>query len=150
MAKSNKGTTLWVCATAQPSDLDQAGFEALPWVQVKQVGSIGETGPNTNILTYDTLDTEVSQKAKGITNAGDPPIEVARVPDDPGQVIMRTAGAPSNDDSFAFKIVKLDTTTIYNRGIVTGPMRPNGRNEDFDLETYTLGLVQVEVVVNPS
>ncbi|MDI1261736.1 MAG: hypothetical protein PS018_00570 [bacterium] len=149
MAKSNKGTTLWACATAQNTDLDQAAFTALTWVQVNQVGSIGETGPNTNMLTYDTLDTTVSQKDKGITNAGDPAIEVARVPTDPGQILLRAQGAPTNYDAFAFKMVKRDGTIMYNRGKVTGPLRPNGRNEDFDLETYTLGLEQLEIVVNP-
>ena len=32
------------------------------------------------------------------------------------------------------------------RGLVTGPKRPNGRNEDFNLEVYTLGLTQYEII----
>jgi hypothetical protein len=39
-------------------------------------------------------------------------------------------------------------TKIYNRGIVTGPVRPNGANEDLDLERFTLGFIQEEIVVN--
>lgn len=148
--KTNKGSTHWVCATPQPNDLDLAGYEALTWVQVKKVGSFGETGRNTNIVSYDTLDTVVSQKDKGITNAGDPPMEVARIYDDPGQIIMRTAGAPDDDDIYAMKEVKRDTTVIYRRGIITGPVRPGGRNEDFDLEVYNIGLVQDEIVDNPA
>ena len=153
---TNAGSKLFVCATPQQSDLTQAQFEALVWVQVKGVGSHGETGQSTNILTYDTWDTVVIQKAKGMTDAGSPEIELARDPLDAGQIILRTICSPSNMN-FAFKITRNDPnvitgtpTTIYNRGLVVGPRRPMGRNEDFDLEMFTLGLQQVELVVDPS
>jgi hypothetical protein len=134
----------------QNADLNQAGFEALTWLEVSQIGSVGETGTSTNVVSYDTLDTDVTQKGKGISNAGDPEIECARVGADLGQIAMRTAALTT--DSYAFKY-ELDNsagangTTYYNRGLITGPSRSNGGNEDFDLETYTLGLNQREVVV---
>jgi hypothetical protein len=153
---TNAGNKLYVCATAQPDDLDAAEFAALTWVQVGGVGSHGETGVSTNILTYDTWDTDVAQKAKGISDAGSPDVEVARDPDDAGQIILRTAAG--TNFNYAFKIEKNDKpnndvdskpTILYNRGLVTGPRRPNGRNEDFDIEMFTLALQQREVVVNP-
>lgn len=153
-ANTNAGSKLYVCATAQQADLDRAGYEALTFVEVKSVGNHGETGSNTNILTYNTWDTDVAQKGKGVTDAGSPEIELARVPTDPGQRILRAAAdTPLN---YAFKIVRNDPaivggtgTVIYNRGLVTGPRRPNGQNEDFDLEIFTLGLNQKEIVVDP-
>lgn len=153
---SNAGNKLYVCATPQADDLDAAAFALLTWVQVGGVGSHGETGVSTNILTYDTWDTDVVQKAKGMSDAGSPDVEVARDPDDAGQIILRDAGATNYN--YAFKIEKNDKpnddvdsrpTTLYNRGLVTGPRRPNGRNEDFDLEVFTLALQQREVVVDP-
>jgi hypothetical protein len=153
---SHAGFKLFVCATAQPDDLSQAEFEALTWVQVGGVGSHGETGTNTNILTYDTWDTDVVQKAKGMSNAGDPEIEVARDPDDAGQVILRTAAG--TNFNYAFKItandkpnndVDSEPTTRYNRGLVTGPRQPHGRNEDFDLEIFGLALQQRQITVDP-
>lgn len=153
---THAGFKLYVCATAQPADLNQAAFEALTWVEVGGVGSHGETGTSTNILTYDTWDTDVAQKAKGISDAGSPDIEVARDPDDPGQVILRTAALTNLN--YAFKITANDTpnsdpdsepTTRYNRGLVTGPREPNGRNEDFDLEVFTLALQQRQITVDP-
>ncbi len=153
-AGTNSGAKLYVCATAQNSDLDEAAFEALTWVQVKGVGSHGETGTITNMVSYDTWDTVFLQKAKGTSNAGDPEVEVARNAADAGQDILRTAGAATNRNNYAFKIERNDAppsgtpTTIYNRGLVAGPRRPNGRNEDFDLEVYTFGLQQQEVVVD--
>lgn len=146
------GAKLYICATPQPADLTQSGFEALTWVQVKGVGSHGETGTTTNILTYDTWDTDVVQKAKGMSDAGSPEIEVARDATDPGQNILRAAAA--TNFNYAFKIVGTDaptanatSTTRYNRGLVAGPREPNGRNEDFDLEMFTLGLQQKQIKV---
>lgn len=155
MANSNSGGKLYIAtlagvAQAQNSDLTQAGYEALTWTEVKSVGSHGETGSNTNILSYDTWDTTVTQKAAGVTNAGDPEIELARLPTDPGQMQLRVAAQPANRvNNYAFKILHLDGTVKYNRGIVLGPRHPNGRNEDFILEIYTLALNQEQITVNP-
>ena len=148
-AFSNSGNTLSICTTAQNTELDVSAFAALNYVKVSGVGSVGEYGITTNPLTYDTWDSLVAQKAKGITNAGDPAVEVARSPTDPGQVAMRAAGAPNVFDNYAFKVTRQDGTVEYLRGLVAGPTRPNGRNEDFDLETYTLMLNQIPETVNP-
>jgi hypothetical protein len=154
LAATNKGRKVYICETPQPSDLDQTGYEALTWVQVGNVGSVGETGTNTNVVSYDELDTDVTQKGKGMSNAGDPVIECARNPTDDGQIALRAAAL--TDYRYAFKFTDDDkpaadyTDTVhYNRGIVSGPIRPNGRNEDFILERFTLGLVQREIVVDP-
>lgn len=162
MAQTNKNRKFYVSVTldegsipqAAPDDLTQSEYEALKWTQVKHVGSIGQTGMDTNIVSYDELDTEVTQKNKGISNAGDPDVECARAPTDLGQVAMRAAGATKF--YYAFKTVDDDApsagysgSVYYNRGLVTGPKRPNGRNEDFNLEVFTLGLVQKEIVVDP-
>lgn len=154
MADTLSGAKLYICATAQNTDLNQAAFEALTYVQVKGVGSHGETGTNTNVVSYDTWDTEFVQKAKGTSNAGDPEVELARIPADAGQVIMRTAGDHFNKNNYAFKIELNDApsggtpTTIFNRGIVAGPRIPFGRNEDFITEIYTLALQQQQIIVD--
>lgn len=153
---TNSGAKLYVCATAANSTLDQAGYEGLTWVQVKGVGNFGETGTTTNVVNYDTWDTTFIQKAKGTSNAGDPELEVARDMADAGQDILRTAA--KTRDNYAFKIERADKpnsnvgskpTTVYNRGIISGPRTPNGRNEDFDLEIFALGLNQEQIVVDP-
>lgn len=146
-AKTNAGSKLSICVLPQNADLTATEFAALTFVQVKKVGSIGERGINTNVVQYDTLDTLVALKGKGITNAGDPQIEVAEDLTDPGQVAMRAAGAPDVPDTYAFKIERADGSIEYLRGLVTGPNVPGGRNEDFILNTYTLGLNQVPVVI---
>jgi hypothetical protein len=153
---TNAGSKLYVCATPQPTTLNTAAYAALTWVLVGGVGSIGETGDNTNMLSYDTWDDAVVQKAKGLTDAGSPEIEVARDSSDAGQDILRTAA--QTNLIYAFKIDGTDLpnslptskpTIRYNRGLVAGPREPNGRNEDFDLEIFTLGLVQKQIKVDP-
>lgn len=155
-ANANSASKLFVSSDpVGDTDLLLADYEALNWVEVAGVGSRGEMGKTTNILTYDTWDSVVVQKAKGMTDAGTVSLELARKPTDPGQLILRAAGAVGNNNNYAFLERRADGTTktngthIYNRGLVGGPTRPGGRNEDFDLEVFTLGLQQEEIVVNP-
>lgn len=153
---TNAGGKLFVSALPQTTaPANAAAYALLVWVQVKSVGAVGEMGVQTNILSYDTWDDDVVRKQKGMSNAGDPTIEVARIADDPGQVILRAQAATKM--RYAFKIERDDAeevggtgTILYNWGLVTGPTRPMGRNEDFDLEVFTLGLMALEVVVNPT
>ena len=152
MAETNSGSKFFISSLPTNTDLDLTGFEALTWVQVKGVGSHGETGVNTNIVSYDTWDTEFVQKAKGTSNAGDPEVELARIAADAGQLLMRTAGDHFNKNNYSFKIEKNDApsggtpTFVYNRGLVAGPRTPNGRNEDFVLEMFTLALQQQQII----
>lgn len=144
----NAGGRYYVCATPQNDNLDLAGFQALTWVQVKNVGSVPESGITTNFSSYDTLDAVVSQGSKGLSTAGRGTLECARIPSDPGQVIMRTIGHPEDNNNYAFKYAHNDPddTVYYNRGKVAGPNHPGGRVEDFVVETYTFNFNQVEVV----
>lgn len=155
-ANANAASKVFVSASpVADQNLLQAEYEGLSWVEVRGVGNVGQTGKTTNVLTYDTWSDSVVQKAKGMTDAGSPELEVARIPTDPGQLILRAAGAVGNNQNYAFKILRSDGTTStngtvqYNRGLVMGPTRPNGRNEDFDLEVFTLAFQQEEIVVNP-
>lgn len=144
------GATIAISGTVQNSDLDQSGFEALSYTDISNVGSIGTYGNDTNMVTYDTLDRKVVQKQKGLTNAGDPQIELARIDSDAGQTALIAAGAVDSRDAYAFKVTKQDGAVDYLRGLVSGPVTQNGRNEDFDLQIFTLGLVQEAVHVDAS
>lgn len=153
---TNAGRKLYICTTPQPTALDAAGYAALTWVLVAGVGSVGETGSKTNILSYGTWDDDVVRKAKGLTDAGSPEIEVARDPEDAGQNALRAAALTNLN--YAFRVdgndkpntnVGSKPTIRYNRGLVSGPTQPNGRNEDFDIEVFMLGLQQLQITVAP-
>jgi len=139
-------------AQPQASDLNLAAYEALTWLQVKHVGSFGETGADTAIVEYDTQDDDVTLQAKSSTKAGNPEIQLARNATDPGQIEMRAAALTKKN--YAFKRTLDDQITPstgnptiqYNRGVVSGPKMPNGSSGDFTLEVYTLGLNQRQIV----
>ncbi|WP_189406800.1 hypothetical protein [Mesorhizobium sp. M1A.F.Ca.ET.072.01.1.1] len=155
-ANSNAGSKLYISPTPQPNEMAKADFEAITdWILIKALGNHGEAGSSTNFNNYDTWDISVIQKSKGLTDAGTPDIEVARVPTDPGQKAVRAAA--KTNFNYAFKMVRNDATSvggtgtiIYNRGLVAGPKRPFGRNEDFDIEVFTIGYNQEEIVVDPT
>lgn len=154
---TKKGSKVYVCSTAQNSDLNQAGFDALAWVQVGKVGKIGDFGATSNDVTYNTLDESVTTHQKGVADAGAPDIEVASIYDDAGQIILRSFGDPLNLNNVAIKIERNDkpsglttNTIIYSRGVVSGPMFPGGGSDDFDLERFTVRLNQIPLRVNPT
>ena len=60
---------------------------------------------------------------------------------------LRAAGEPNEPDAYAFKVERPDGSLEYLRGIVMGPVFPGGRNEDFVLNNFTLGLNQVPLRV---
>lgn len=154
MASTFRGRKFFIAVTVADGqtplkvdvDLTDEQYEALFWQQVKSVGSIGETGTRDNFLTYDHLDDDVITKAKGLSDAGDVRVEVARRGYDKGQVAMRAAGITRYN--YAFKILDEDGTTYYERGLVIGPTKPNGRQENFNLENYRLAMNQREIVID--
>lgn len=155
-ANANAGSKLYISSASVSVGINKTALEALTWTEIKGIGSHGEAGVSTNILNYDTWDTTVIQKAKGMSDAGSPQLELARDQADAGQDALRAAAL--TNVNWAFKMERNDKpnsnvgskpTIIYNVGLVAGPTRPFGRNEDFDLEVFTLALQQLEIVVDP-
>ncbi len=155
MANTHKGRRIWVSnAAVSDEDMNQAAFEALTWVEIGDVGMIGGFGATSNIINYDTLNTDVSQKQKGVTNAGDPQIEAARDYNDAGQVLLRQYA--DTKFNYAFKVQNDDAPSanfegsiIYLRGLVASATNVGGRVDDFDVETYNLALNQRPLRIDP-
>ena len=143
-AMTNSGGKVAISTVPQNSALELSGFEALTYVDIAKVGQLGERGGSANILTYDTWDTDVAIKGKGIINAGDPVLELAYDPEDPGQIALQTA-ALDKAGNYAFEVTRQDGSKQYLRGLVTGPSEPGGRNEDFVLHNYTIALNQLPI-----
>jgi hypothetical protein len=145
---TNFGGTFSVTAIAANVDVaDLAAYEALVYTEVPNVGSFGDSGVTQNVVSYSTWDRNVAAKGKGEADAGSPTVEFLDV-SSAGMAIMLTNSAVNNSDSFAFRVVWPDGTSEYNRGIITGPMRMKGGNEDFKRLTFTLGFSQ-EPIVGP-
>lgn len=144
-AFTNSGSKVSISSTPSNEDLDAAAFALLTWTEIANVGSLGERGSSTNIVNYDTWGRDTVLKGKGMTNAGDPQLEVAQALADPGQIALRAAAATK--DNYAFKVERQNGDIQYLRGLVTGPTEPGGRNEDFVVNLFTLALNQAPIEV---
>lgn len=149
-----KDSKFYICETPQQDNLLQAGFEALTWVPVEKVVTFPDFGISDNIVSQDYANTDVSQKQKGFRNASDTELVVGYDPDDIGQDAMRTAAGTRY--IYAMKLESSDapnastTNTIrYSRGVIGGPNFTGGGGEDFDNDTYQIGLNQAPVIVAP-
>ena len=154
MAKANANGAFYFCKTPQPKDLTREQFETLEWIKVEEVGKLPESGSSTNIIKYDTIDTTVTQKAKGVTDAGGGSLEVAYNADAPGQKALREVAG--NNYNYATKRELNDApdekhtnSVFYNRGLIAGPIRSGGGVDDFLTDTYTIANNQLEIVVPP-
>ena len=144
-AYTQSGNKFYISTTAENDDLTDhagSGFPSLSWVEVGNVGQLPEVGNDQNLPSYNVLSRGVSLKGKGVADAGAGTLEVARNDVDAGQIAMGAAAALSNFDNYAFKIERQDGSIDYLRGLVTGPMRSGGGNDDFDLLTYNISLNQ--------
>lgn len=139
------GGVFSISDSIENDDLDLAGFTALTWVDVPNMISHGDTGNTQNIVSQSTWDNPVVCKGKGETDAGSPDVEFLDVAN-PGVDAMNAAAAYDNQNNYAFRIVWADGAIEYNRGLVTGPTRMKGGNEDFRRLSYALGMVQEAVV----
>jgi hypothetical protein len=138
-----QGAVVSISSTPVTLPLNAAGFGALTFTPIGSVGNLGDYGAAPNIVSYNTLDTEVTSKAKGVEDAGELTIEVARIFDDPGQIAIRAAAATKFN--YAIKIEYADApsddwsnTIVYAAGPVAGPMLPGGGTDDFIRESYTV------------
>lgn len=150
-----KDGKLYICATPQDADLLQAGYEALTWVEIGNIVTMPDFGITDNIVTQDYINTDVSQKRKGFRNASDTEVVVGALQDDVGQIELRTAA--DTKYNYALKLEQSDapdddtTNTIrYSRGVIGGPNFAGGGGEDFDNETFQIGLNQKPIVVAPT
>lgn len=145
---------LYICETPQNADLDQAGYEALSWVEVGNIVTLPDFGISDNMVTQDYINTDVSQRQKGFRQASETELVVGRDHDDTGQDAVRTAAATRFN--YALKLESSDapdastTNTIrYSRGVIGGPNFTGGGGEDFDNESFQIGLNQAPIIVDP-
>jgi len=143
---TNFGGLFAISTTAENDDLaDEAAFELLTYTDVPNVGSFGDTGVSQNVVSYSTWDRNVASKGKGEADAGSPAVEFLDVTS-AGMTALLAAADVDNSDSYAFSITWPDGTIEFNRGVVTGPMRMKGGNEDFKRLSFTFGFSQQAVL----
>jgi len=143
---TNFGGKFYIATTVANVDLTLSEFEGLVYEEVPNLVNCDPTGVNQNILTISTWDRPVVCKGKGQADAGSPTIQFQDI-SSAGMDLMNIAAAHDNTNNYAFKFLWTDGSKEYNRGIITGPQRPKGGNEDFKLVTFSLGLQQPPEIV---
>lgn len=138
---TNFAGKFYISSTVQNADLNLAAFAALTWVEVPNLGTFGDTGVTQNMVSYSTWGNNVVCKGKGEANAGDPDGEFLDVPS-AGMDLMLAAASVNNQNNYAFKHEWADGSDEYNRGLVSGPSRLKGGNEDFKRVSFTFGMNQ--------
>lgn len=155
MANSMQGSKVYIAPAAATAPANAAAYAGLTWTEIKKVGNMSAIGTSVNALSYPTWGDTVVQKAKGLSDAGSPTLELMRDSADAGQDALRTAALTNLN--YPIKVERNDkltgpgtNTIIYNWGLVAGPTRPQGGNEDFDVEIFTLMFQALETVVDPT
>lgn len=138
---TNFGGKFYISNTAENEDLTLSEFEGLSYTEVPNLATAGATGVSQNVVTDSLWDRPVVCKGKGEADGGAPDIEFQDNPS-AGLDLMLAAAAYDNANNYAFKFEWTDGSKEYNRGLVTGPQRPKGGNEDFKHVIFTLGLQQ--------
>lgn len=136
-----------ICATPQNSDLDAAGFGALVFVNIINVGNSSNWGSTNNINEYPTL-SNGNLKQKGRFDAGTAEFEIAYIATDAGHIALEAAADPAVTSNYAFKVTYQNGDIRYARGVVVPNNEPGGGDEDFVRRAYQVGLNQNNVYVN--
>lgn len=109
-AQTSAGTTLHISATA-PATYNATGFAALTWTEIGEITDLGEFGRQYNLVTHNPLNDRRTVKRKGSYNDGTINAQMARVPADAGQAILKTA--VDSDDSYSIKVTLQNGDVFY-------------------------------------
>ena len=119
-------------ANATISELDE--FEAVSWIEIKEVEDLGEWGVEGNIQEFLSLADGYVRKLKGSLNSGNIELITARDPSDEGQNLLR-AGA-GDWLKYPIKVELNDAptptgeNTVYYFRAIVGSSRSNYGNAD--------------------
>lgn len=149
------GGKLYVSNAAVASSIDTQGeYEALTWVEVNEIETLGEFGDESNVVNFAALSDARTRKQKGTRDAGLLQLVVGHDPRDAGQV--KLLEAERSKFKWAFKIVNPDAETAaysdsiyYFRALVTSRRLNMGGNDNVVRRAYNVAL-DSEVLEIPS
>jgi hypothetical protein len=138
------GSKLYIGGIRLAATTDIEDFEALTWVEVKEITNLGSIGDTSQTITVDTVGEGRTRKLKGTRDSGDASITCAWDPLDPGQVAVRAAEKTSFD--YAFKLEANDAadandtkSVFYWHAKVMSASREQGGPNDVVTMAMTLG-----------
>lgn len=139
------GAKLYISTAVTDTTDTAVEFAALTWTEVKMVQSISDYGDAASTVKFADLGAGRNFVAKGIRDAGEVSITVARAVDDDGQEALVSAEA--SNLKYAFKITIPNRLTAggtdeinYFRGLVTSKRYGGLQNDQVILRTFVVAL----------
>lgn len=115
---TSSGTTLAISAAA-PATYNEAGYEALSWTAIGEVGDLGDIPSKVyEIVSWRNIASRGTTKAKGPFDIPDQVIMVGVDPDDTGQALLTTAS--DSDSTYSVRISSSTLGDFYGRALVMG------------------------------
>ena len=140
---TSEGSTVFIGPVSTATTL--SALKALTFVEIGNVESIGEFGPQAQDVSFTPLKGPSVQHLKGAIDNGMLPVIYAADPLDPGQIALSAAAGTKFE--YAFKVVLNDEadandtpTTFYGRGPVFGKRINVGGANDVRKRTSNIGL----------
>jgi len=131
MAGSNIGRIVKI-ATGVPATFDKAGYEALAWVQIKGVTSIGAGGTTHAKIDIPDLETGFTKVVKGAESGTERSIPWRDVPSDAGQDAAEAASNTALGE-FSIAVFSQDLANVeYASGVVTGYQTNEQSTDSYD------------------
>jgi hypothetical protein len=141
------GTKVYVSA-AKPATIDSTAYAALTWVEVKGFDNAGEIGDELEVGNFDSI-TEGRIKYRSIADPGEMAPNMADLPADPGQVIMKAAfdaDRGSAGEIISFKVEDESGLGTYAQIMVSKWRRVYGGATDVQLRSATVPIMSQTVV----
>lgn len=138
--------TIYAISATLPATYDAAGYGAtgLIYTTIGQVSQFTPYGSKRPVNKFQPIRGAV-QKTKGSPDYGDGDMQMADVPADAGQIILKAAEASPNH--YSLKITYSDGEIHYLDVIVASWELSGGKNGDPLIRTATLGICKAPTVV---
>ena len=112
---ASKGTKIYLCEAAPTMTgvevTDLAAFDALTWIEIGMIESVGEFGPEKNIGSFIPLGTGVACKFGGTTDNGELPLSIAKTMTDEGLLALIALQGVASETAFKVQLSAVGTTT---------------------------------------
>ncbi len=145
MSTNDIGTTIAI-ATGAPATIDQAGFEALTFVAVNGLVSVGEVGDDQETITIPDVTAGRNRTIKGVKTGTTIAIALREVPADAGQAAAKTASDALGGEH-SLRITEPGGTIQYIAGPVTGWKRNERSTTSYAGFTYNITTNYADVSV---
>lgn len=151
----NRGAKFEICTTPQPTDLNEAAFKVLSFVDVCCVSELPEFSVEANLLTENCIDGTRLQGV-GADESTDFEVSVFYMADCAGQGSLRTIAMAKDGQAYAVRKIYSDgsptktPTTVYARVIFTGFNDGGGGIDDFVTHTFSGAVQQDPIFVAPT